>query len=301
MAAAVLAIRSRKRAEAEEEADMEKQFARTGVVQESKKDKAKRKYEEAQLDKEHKDPDVFVKDYGYISPHWFGGQHLPYQVNACRLYNTQAVTWSVAGVILFNFLAIIMEMEVDPVLRSQSPHGPCGCVPCLTGACGERQYPCPDDVSAGPCLKVWPALWTTLDDVCNSLFVIELALNYYGAGFKRFWTSGWNVFDFVVVAVGVLTLCRIPLGSFSQLKMLRTFRVFRLFKRIKSLNSIIVALLGSIPGVINAMIIMFIFMAIYASKPPPRSPLACTRHCAVSLLVSARAARRLSPRRRFLP
>ena len=65
-----------------------------------------------------------VKDYGYISPHWFGGQHLPYQVNACRLYNTQAVTWSVAGVILFNFLAIIMEMEVDPVRRSQPPHGP---------------------------------------------------------------------------------------------------------------------------------------------------------------------------------
>ena len=124
MAAAVLAIRSRKRAEAEEEADMEKEFARTGVVQESKKDQAKRKYEEAQLEKEHKDPDVFVKNYGYISPHWFGGKFLPYQVNACRLYNTQAVTWSVAGVILFNFLAIIMEMEVDPVRRSQPPHGP---------------------------------------------------------------------------------------------------------------------------------------------------------------------------------
>ena len=44
MAAAVLAIRSRKRQEAEEEAEMEKEFAKTGVVQESKKDKAKRKY-----------------------------------------------------------------------------------------------------------------------------------------------------------------------------------------------------------------------------------------------------------------
>lgn len=101
-------------------------------------------------------------------------------------------------------------------------------------------------------------MWVTLDDVCNWIFLFELILNYYGAGHKRFWSSGWNRFDFLIVFVGVLTLLRIPLGPFSMLKMMRAFRVFRLFKRIKSLNKIIMALLNAIPGVMNAFVIMVI-------------------------------------------
>jgi hypothetical protein len=132
---------------------------------------------------------------------------------------------------IFNFLAIAFEKEIDP-------------------------YPCPDDPAEGPCLQQYKATWVTLDDICNWIFLCELILNYYGAGLRRFWTSGWNVFDFIVVFVGVLTLIRVPLGPFSQLKMLRAFRVFRLFKRIKSLNKIIVALLNAIPGVTNAFVIM---------------------------------------------
>ena len=54
------------------------------------------------------------------------------------------------------------------------------------------------------------------------------------------------------------------LGSFSQIKILRAFRIVRLFKRVKSLNQILIALLHSIPGVINAMIVLAIFMFIYA-------------------------------------
>ena len=71
--------------------------------------------------------------------------------------------------------------------------------------------------------------------------------------------SGWNVFDFIVVAVGILlmaagdALAGTPL---SNLKMLRAFRVFRLFKRIKSLNKVVMSLLNAIPGVTNAFIIM---------------------------------------------
>jgi len=45
---------------------------------------------------------------------------------------------------------------------------------------------------------------------------------------------------------------------------LRAFRIVRLFKRVKSLNQILVSLLHSIPGVINAMIVLAIFMFIYA-------------------------------------
>merc|ERR1719310_2287090 len=79
-----------------------------------------------------------------------------------------------------------------------------------------------------------------------------------------FWRSGWNVFDTIIVTVGFLTMVNALGPPLDKLKLLRAFRVFRLFKRIESLNKIIVALLNSIPGVINAFVVMFIFFCIYA-------------------------------------
>merc|ERR1712137_602790 len=76
--------------------------------------------------------------------------------------------------------------------------------------------------------------------------------------------SGWNVFDTIIVTVGVLTMVNVLGPPLDKLKLMRAFRVFRLFKRIQSLNNIIVALFKSIPGVINAFVVMLVFYCIYA-------------------------------------
>jgi hypothetical protein len=87
----------------------------------------------------------------------------------------------------------------------------------------------------------------------------------YGHWFFEFWETGWNVFDFVVVTIGVINMMKLPLpDAFQLLRCMRAFRVFRLFRRIKSLNKIIVAMLKSVPGVMNAFAILTIIMAIYA-------------------------------------
>ena len=94
--------------------------------------------------------------------------------------------------------------------------------------------------------------------------VLELIINLWGSWWCPFWHSSWNIFDFIVVTVGVLSLLRMIEGPLSLLRMLRAFRVFRLFKRIPALNKIITSLLRAIPGVINAFAIMLIVMCIYA-------------------------------------
>merc|ERR1712137_1009830 len=76
--------------------------------------------------------------------------------------------------------------------------------------------------------------------------------------------SGWNVFDTIIVTVGVLTMVNVLSPPLDKLKLMRALRVFRLFKRIESLNNIIVALLKSIPGVVNAFVVMIVFYCIYA-------------------------------------
>lgn len=99
----------------------------------------------------------------------------------------------------------------------------------------------------------------------NIVFTVELAVNMYASWLYDFWNSGWNVFDFVVVSIGLLDMSNAPLpGPLSMLRMMRAFRVFRLFKRVKSLKKIIVSLAKAVPGVMNAFFIMLLVMCIYA-------------------------------------
>ena len=133
----------------------------------------------------------------------------------------------VAAMITINFIVNCIEKEIDP-------------------------YPVD--------LQLHTKLWNDFDRAFNIIFLFELLLNAWGCGgpYKKFWSSGWNVFDFLVVATGLILMMDVlePDNPLSNLKMLRAFRVFRLFKRIKSLNKVVMALLRAIPGVMNAFVIM---------------------------------------------
>mmetsp|Transcript_64605 Transcript_64605/g.79026 ORF Transcript_64605/g.79026 Transcript_64605/m.79026 type:complete len:380 (+) Transcript_64605:45-1184(+) len=110
-----------------------------------------------------------------------------------------------------------------------------------------------------------PATWEGIDMFFNSVFAVELVWNMYAFWFWTFWKSAWNVFDFLVVTIGILNMSKIPLpGPLSLLRMMRAFRVFRLFKRVKSLHQIILSLMSSIPGVSNGFVVLLLVMSIYS-------------------------------------
>lgn len=97
-------------------------------------------------------------------------------------------------------------------------------------------------------------------------FTLELILNMYANWFTPFWSDGWNVFDFIVVGISIISLPQIPvdLPGISVLRLLRAFRVFRLFKRLENLRKIISCIERAIPGVANAFGILVLVMSIYA-------------------------------------
>ena len=146
---------------------------------------------------------------------------------AHRVYTNNWVQLVVAFVILANFVVNCVEKEVDPFPADLQLHG---------------------------------KLWGDFDTAFNIIFLFEIILNIWGSGgpYKKFWRSGWNVFDFIVVAAGLILMTGAvpPDSPLANLKMLRAFRVFRLFKRIESLNKVISALMRAIPGVTNAFVIM---------------------------------------------
>jgi len=156
-------------------------------------------------------------------------QKLPHQDTVFLFYNDVKIQVSVAILIGANFLTNIVEKEIDP----KGIH--------------------------------YISEFAAFNYFYNVAFTIELIVNLYGNWWKAFWRSGWNVFDAVVVSIGLVNMMELPLpAAFGMLRMMRAFRVFRLFKRVKSLNKIIVAIVHAIPGVSNAFLILGIVMSIYA-------------------------------------
>lgn len=83
-----------------------------------------------------------------------------------------------------------------------------------------------------------------IDFVILILFSVELILKIFVYKF-RFFKNGWNLFDFVIVAISILPAA----GSFSVFRALRIVRTLRLLKSIPKLRVIIESLLQSIPSI----------------------------------------------------
>ena len=97
-------------------------------------------------------------------------------------------------------------------------------------------------------------LLVSLDRLCLVVFLVELVAKmvaYRG----RFWRSGWNVFDFLVVAVALAP----GAGPWAVLRSLRVLRVLRLLTAIPSLRKVVAAFLHSIPGLAGVVAVMSIF------------------------------------------
>lgn len=109
----------------------------------------------------------------------------------------------------------------------------------------------------GPFLK-------TIDKVCLLAFVIEIILKLYSYRLT-FWRSGWNIFDFLVVAIALIP----GSGTWAVLRSLRVLRVLRLLTAVPSLKKVVAAFIHSIPGlggVIAVMAIFFYTTGVLATK-----------------------------------
>ena len=83
-----------------------------------------------------------------------------------------------------------------------------------------------------------------LDSVFVWIFAVEIVLKLL-ADKHRFFCSGWNIFDFLVVAIAFIP----GNGAFSVLRVFRIFRALRLLYRIPRLRIITESLFNSIPSI----------------------------------------------------
>ncbi|MGK0267275.1 MAG: voltage-gated sodium channel, partial [Maricaulis sp.] len=103
-----------------------------------------------------------------------------------------------------------------------------------------------------------------IDRIVIAVFLGELFLKLIVYRL-RFFTSGWNWFDLVVILVSVVPMA----GGFSVLRSLRILRAFRLFSVMPQMRKVVEALLRAIPGmgaVIAVLALMFYVSAVMATR-----------------------------------
>jgi len=82
-----------------------------------------------------------------------------------------------------------------------------------------------------------------INQVVLAFFVVEILIKLYAFGF-RFFKSGWNVFDFLVVGIALVPAT----GPLEVLRALRILRVLRLLSQVQRLRNIIESLMRALPG-----------------------------------------------------
>lgn len=106
-------------------------------------------------------------------------------------------------------------------------------------------------------------LLTILNEVFFGYYVVELVIRIT-ACFPRpfsFFKSGWNDFDFVIVAVGFVPGLR---ENATLVRMVRLLRVTRLFRLLPDLRVIVHAVGRSIPGLSSLALASVMLVYIYA-------------------------------------
>ena len=120
-------------------------------------------------------------------------------------------------------------------------------------------------------LETWPAavdfagpLLVTIDRLALAIFVVELAAKLVVYRF-RFFRSGWNVFDFVIVAVAL-----VPAGEgVSILRALRILRAMRLLSVMPEMRRVVHGLFRAVPAMWSVILLLgllFYISSVLATK-----------------------------------
>lgn len=97
----------------------------------------------------------------------------------------------------------------------------------------------------------------TLDSICLTIFVIELALKLFSRGFL-FFQDPWNLFDFFIIGISLAPISE----GFSVLRALRILRVLRALSFAPRLRRTIEGFVSSLPGMSSVFILMAIIFYI---------------------------------------
>ena len=143
--------------------------------------------------------------------------------NKARVFvERKLVTNTILGVIIFN--AITLGMTTSPAIMSKMG-----------------------------------GLLNLIDKLVLAIFVAELLLKFYAYGWS-FFKNAWNIFDLLVVSIGLLP----DKDGLSALRGLRVIRAMRLLSVVPQMRAVVQALLDALPGMGAVIIMLSIVYYVFA-------------------------------------
>jgi voltage-gated sodium channel len=108
------------------------------------------------------------------------------------------------------------------------------------------------------------AIFKILDVAITLFFLTEVIIRMIAEhSLKRFFSKGWNIFDFVIVVASLVPVDESEMALLGRL--LRIFRVLRLVSIIPELRVLLNAFVKAIPRMGYVSLLMFIIFYIYAA------------------------------------
>jgi voltage-gated sodium channel len=98
-----------------------------------------------------------------------------------------------------------------------------------------------------------------LDSLCLTIFIMEIGLKLFAHGL-RFFKSGWNIFDFVVIGIAIMPGAH----ALSVLRAMRILRVLRVISVVPSLRRVVEGFVTALPGMGSVFVLMAIIFYIGA-------------------------------------
>lgn len=99
----------------------------------------------------------------------------------------------------------------------------------------------------------------TIDAICFGIYAVELVIRMVSYGSKPwlFFTKGWNIFDFLLVASAPFFV-----GQTVVLRLLRLFRLIRIFRFLPEVRILSASILKSMPPLMSmtALIALLVFL-----------------------------------------
>jgi len=154
---------------------------------------------------------------------------LPYQAEVRAFYQRRSIQISVAIIIFVNFLISAIQAQILP-----------------------EEYTATGSV------------FGVLEGFFVYVFLLEVLVNMYGHYWWKFWSSGWNWFDFIIVVISLLSFHLPWVTGLSVFRLFRSFMVIRLFKRVHEVKKIVEGIMKSLPSLSYACIALCLIIAIWA-------------------------------------
>jgi voltage-gated sodium channel type II alpha len=106
------------------------------------------------------------------------------------------------------------------------------------------------------------------DTIFTYVFLAEMILKWFAYGFSKYFSDGWCCIDFFIVSISMIGIFVSLLGyddipAFKIMRTLRALRPLRALSRFEGIRIVVNALIGSIPAIINVMLVCLIFWLIF--------------------------------------